>query len=111
MAGYEVGQPGIRGPLGPNASGPLRTFAFPQHVARSQTVRVIIHPRIGGPVWRLRLTNVFGTSAVRVGYVELALRATGATIVPGSSRTLTFSGRRSVRDLIARPQWVMDGNY
>ena len=95
-AGYLVGQPGIPGPLGPNATGPLLTFAFPQNVAQNQTLRMIIHPSIGGRVWRLKLTNVFGTSAVTFGDVRLAVQASGATIKPGTSRTLTFSGSRSV---------------
>ena len=95
-AGYEVGQPGINGPLGPNATGPLLTFAFPENVANNQTLRMIIHPSIGGGVWRLKLTNVFGTRAVKFADVRIALQALGATIMPGTSRRLTFSGRGSV---------------
>jgi lysophospholipase L1-like esterase len=95
-AGYEVGQPGNPGPLGPGATGPLLTHAFPQNVASGQTLRQIIHPNIGGRTWRLRLTNVFGTSPVTFGRVKIAVQASGATIVPGSTRTLTFSRRNSV---------------
>jgi lysophospholipase L1-like esterase len=95
-AGYEVGQPGPTGPLGPNATGPLLMFAFPDNVARDQTLRMIIHPSIGGRVWRLRLTNVFGTQPVTFGRVTLGVQAIAGTIEPGTSRTLAFSGRRSV---------------
>lgn len=102
-AGYEVGQPGIPRPLRPNATGPLLTFAFPQNVAKGQTLRMIIHPRIGGRVWRLRLTNVFMTSAVTFGDVKLALQASGATIAgvrrdarAGVQPDADVSGRRSV---------------
>jgi lysophospholipase L1-like esterase len=95
-AGYEVAQPGPTGPLGPNATGPLLTSAFPDNVARDQTLRMIIHPSIGGRVWRLRLTNVFGTQQVTFGHVTLAVQGTAGTIEPGTSRTLTFSGARSV---------------
>jgi lysophospholipase L1-like esterase len=95
-AGYEVGQPGPTGPLGPNATGPLLKSAFPDNVARDQTLRMIIHPGIGGRVWRLRLTNVFATQQVTFGHVTLAVQGTAGTIEPGTSRTLTFSGRRSV---------------
>ncbi|MBV9837048.1 MAG: hypothetical protein JO156_02940 [Solirubrobacterales bacterium] len=94
--GYLVGQPGIVGTIGPNATGPLLTFAFPKNEAQNQTLRMIVHPSIGGQVWRLRLTNVFGTKAVTFGDVRLALQASGATIVPGTSQRLTFSGKRSV---------------
>jgi lysophospholipase L1-like esterase len=95
-AGYPVGQPGDPGPLGPNATGPLLTHAFPQNVASRQTLRQIIHPSLGGRTWRLRLTNVFGTGPVRFGRVRVAVQDSGATVVRGSSRTLTFSRRGSV---------------
>jgi len=95
-AGYEVGQPGPTGPLGPNATGPLLKAAFPDDVARDQTLRMIIRPSIGGRVWRLRLTNVFGTQQVTFGHVTLAVQDTAGTIEPGTGRTLTFSGKRSV---------------
>jgi lysophospholipase L1-like esterase len=92
-AGYLVGQPGFPGPGG---TGPLLTQALPENVARDQTLRMIIHPSIGGRVWRLRLTNVFGTSPVTFGRVRLAVQDSGATTVPGTSQTLTFSRRSSV---------------
>jgi lysophospholipase L1-like esterase len=47
-------------------------------------------------VWRLRLTNVFGTQPVKFGRVRLAAQASGATTVPGTTRSLTFSRRSSV---------------
>jgi lysophospholipase L1-like esterase len=91
-AGYEVGQPG----LGSGPAGPLLTQALPGDVARNQTLRMVVHPSTGGRVWRLRLTNRFGTRAVTFGRVRVAVQDTGATIVPSTSRTLTFSRRRSV---------------
>ena len=45
-AGYEVGQPGPEGARGPNATGPLLKFAFPDNEARRQTMRLIVHPSI-----------------------------------------------------------------
>jgi lysophospholipase L1-like esterase len=95
-AGYEVGQPGPTGPIGPNATGPLLTSAFPDNVAHDQTLRMIIHPSLGGRAWRLRLTNVFGKQPVTFGHVAIAVQAVAGTIEPGTSRPLTFSGRRSV---------------
>src|SRR2546423_15029298 len=46
--------------------------------------------------WRVRLTNEFGTRPVTFGRVYVGLQASGATVVPGTNRALTFSGRRSV---------------
>jgi len=94
--GYEVGQPGDIGPIGPGATGPLLTHAFPDKQARDQTLRMVIHPSIGGRVWRLRLTNVFGTTPVTFGRVRVAVQASGATLEPGTTRTLSFGGQGSV---------------
>jgi len=42
------------------------------------------------------LTNEFGTRPVTFGRVFVGLQASGATVVAGTNRPLTFSGRRSV---------------
>lgn len=95
-AGYEVAQPGPIGQLGPGATGPLLAFAFPRRQAENQTLRLIVHPSVGGRRWRLRLTNLFGTRPVTFGRVRVAVQGVAATTVRGSSRALTFSGRSSV---------------
>jgi lysophospholipase L1-like esterase len=95
-AGYEVGQPGTPGVLGPGNTGPLLTQAFPDGQAHRQTLRMIVHPSVGGRVWRLRLTNLFGTKPVRFGRVRVAVQASAGTIARGTTRTLTFGGRGSV---------------
>jgi lysophospholipase L1-like esterase len=58
----------------------------------NQTLRM--HPRIslGGRILRVRLSNAHGTRPITVGTAHVALRATGATIVPGSDRKLHFGG-------------------
>jgi lysophospholipase L1-like esterase len=96
--GYEVGQPGPIGPVAPGFEQPLLVYAFPDRQARNQTLRMIVHPSIGGNVWRVKLTNRFGTRPVTFGRAVVALHASGAgaTLVPGTSRVLTFGGRRSV---------------
>ena len=53
--GYTAGQPGPLGPAGPNNTQPLLTFAFPDAQAHNQTIRMVVHPTIGGRVWRVRL--------------------------------------------------------
>lgn len=57
-----------------------------------QTLRQIAHITLGGSRFRVVLTNAFGTTPLTIGAAHVALRATGATIVPGSDRTLTFGG-------------------
>jgi lysophospholipase L1-like esterase len=94
--GYSVGQPGPIEHVAPGLDAPLLTFAFPDKQAHHQTLRMIVHPSIGGNVWRVRLTNTFGTRPVTFGRAVVALQASGATVVPGTNRALTFGGRRSV---------------
>src|SRR4029453_2017531 len=106
--GYEVGQPGPIGPTAPGFDPPLLVYAFPDRQARNQTLRMIVHPSIGGNLWRVKLTNRFGTQPVTFGRAVVALPATGAgaTLVPGTNRARTFGGRRSVsfgRSVVAVP--------
>lgn len=45
---------------------------------------------------RLRLTNEFGTDALRIGSVHIALAARDDSIVPGTDRVVSFAGQREV---------------
>src|SRR5690242_13568647 len=65
--GYSVGQPGPVGPAGPGNTAPLLTAAFPDNQARNQTLRLIVHPSVEGSLWRVRLTNEYGTRPVTFG--------------------------------------------
>jgi lysophospholipase L1-like esterase len=58
----------------------------------NQTLRQIAHVSIGGSRVRVKLSNRWGTAPVEIGGAQVALRASADTIVPGSSRPLTFSG-------------------
>ena len=68
----------------------------------NQTVRLIVHTSIGGEAMRLRLSNTHGDRPVAVGAVSIALQASGAELVPGSSRSITFSGQQA----ITIPRWA-----
>jgi lysophospholipase L1-like esterase len=61
-----------------------------------QTVRDVLTAATGGDRVRIRLTNVFGTTPLHVGRATLALRGAGADTVPGTTRGVTFHGRRAV---------------
>ena len=62
----------------------------------NQTVREIVHTSIGGDTVRIKLSNVFGRQPVAVTASHIALAAPVGAIVPGSDRTLTFSGKPTV---------------
>ena len=67
----------------------------PPPTINNQTVRMIVHTSIGGHRMRVQLSNAFGTSALKVGAAHIALRDKDSTIVAGSDRPLTFSGKPS----------------
>jgi len=60
------------------------------------TLRQIVHTSIGGDQVRIRLSNVDGTSPLKIGAARLAIRDKDADIIAGSGRVLTFSGSPSV---------------
>ena len=62
----------------------------------NQTLREIVHASIGGAAVRVRLSNAYGKRPVDIGAAHIALRAQGSATVPGSDRSLTFSGRTAV---------------
>ena len=77
------------GPAGPPLAAQTQTF-------NDQTLRLIVHTSIGGKSVRIRVSNTFGTTPLRIGEAHVALRQSGSTIVAGSDRPLTFSGNRSI---------------
>jgi lysophospholipase L1-like esterase len=76
-------------PAGPPLQAQLMTFS-------DQTLRLIVHTSIGGSRVRIRLSNELGTTPLRIGAVHIARRQSGAVIVPGSDRALTFGGAESI---------------
>jgi lysophospholipase L1-like esterase len=70
-------------------------------VFSNQTIREIVHTTIGGSEVRIRLSNTFGTRAIRldavfIGLQKPGLQEDGAAMVPRSNREVTFSGSRSI---------------
>jgi lysophospholipase L1-like esterase len=61
-----------------------------------QTVRHVVHISAGGDRLRVRLTNEFGATPLRIGEVHVARRAgTGFDAAPGTDRRVTFGGHPS----------------
>ncbi|HEX3688352.1 MAG TPA: SGNH/GDSL hydrolase family protein [Solirubrobacteraceae bacterium] len=61
-----------------------------------QTVRQVIFSSAGGAMVRVRLSNAFGAEPVRIAAASIALQGSGAEVVPGTLRALSFAGRRAV---------------
>jgi lysophospholipase L1-like esterase len=73
-------------PAGPAAAASTMSYA-------NQTLRLIVHASIGGSRVRVRFTNEMGTTPLRIGAAHVGLRASGASLVAGSCRDLSFGGR------------------
>jgi lysophospholipase L1-like esterase len=92
-----------RAEAAPTSSGRVGTWAaVPTTVPPSaltivenQTVRHVVHTSTGGDELRIRLTNEFGETPLRIGEVHVAVRAgdgASTATVPGTDRRVTFGG-------------------
>ena len=61
----------------------------------NQTVRQVIRVSSGGSQVRVRLSNLYGTKPLQVTGATIARTRDGATVEPGTVRSLTFHGARS----------------
>lgn len=59
---------------------------------RNRSLRLIVHPHLGGNTLRIRLSNAQGTAPAAITSVYIAQVATGAALVPGSNTPVTFNG-------------------
>lgn len=77
--------------------GPARRFGIPPALAglKNQTVRMIARVSIGGSSVRIRLSNALGAGTVEFGSVHIAAADKDSSVVAGSDRALTFSGKPS----------------
>lgn len=71
---------------------------LPQADLQDATLRQVVHLSAGGKTLRVRFSNAFGTQALLIDAAEVARSAdkASARIVPGTSRALTFGGRRAI---------------
>lgn len=83
------------------------------------TLRQNVRLSLGGARVRLRLSNQYGSEVLRIRGVCVAAAATAHEIMPGTSRSMTFDGQRSLAiaphetalsdplDLVAHPLGVL----
>jgi lysophospholipase L1-like esterase len=62
----------------------------------NQTVRLVVHTSVGGEWVRIRLSNTFGATALKLGAVHIALRERAGMIVPGTDHALMFKSNAGV---------------
>jgi lysophospholipase L1-like esterase len=77
--------------------GASETLPAPDSLGyNNQTLRLIVHTTTGGNQVRIKLSNIFGSRPLNIGGASVGLRESGATVVAGSNRALTFGGRSSI---------------
>jgi len=62
----------------------------------NRTIRQIVHTSIGGDRVRIRLSNEYGDRPLVIGAAHVAVRDSGASILPSTDRAVTFGGRGSI---------------
>jgi lysophospholipase L1-like esterase len=85
-------------PVGNASAQPNLRFAFPspETGARDQTFRLIVQPDIWTGQMRLRLSNAFGVKPVTFDGVFVGLQMSGAAVMTGTNRPVSFSGKPSL---------------
>ena len=83
-----------RGPLSTTITTD-HTFTDPVPDLTGRTLRVMAHLTAGGSQVRVRLTQRFSASSLRMGAGHAAIRTSGSGIASGTDRALTFAGRSS----------------
>lgn len=98
VVGTRLAAANVPGGDGDDRCGPAWSAAWqasPQALPPAQplagrTLRMIVRPQVTGSQVRVRLSNRFGTAPLLLGPVSVARAATGAALVPGTVRPVTF---------------------
>jgi len=68
----------------------------PAATFQNQTLRQIVHISVGGRAVRVRFSNAIGSLPLTIDAASVGVRLTGANIVPGTLKPLTFGGVSSI---------------
>jgi lysophospholipase L1-like esterase len=69
------------------------------------TVRMIVRAGVTGNALKVKIENTLGIEPLRIDAASVALRDSGAALLPGSSRRLTFDGLASVVVPVGEGVW------
>ena len=85
-------------PVGNPTAQPELRFAFPSQEigAKDQTFRLVLKPSLWGRSMRLRFSNAFGAKAITFDGAFIGLQTSGAAVMPGSNRPVTFGAKKTV---------------
>ena len=93
--------PAATSPAGGHGTRLVTTWGASDDIAggtlTDMTVRNILRTSVGGSDLRIRLSNAHGDQPLVTDSVYVGRHQAGASVVPGTSRRLTFGGKTSVR--------------
>jgi lysophospholipase L1-like esterase len=95
---YPVGNPSAQ----PNLQ---LVFPSPEAGARDQSFRLIVRPDIWGRQARCRFSNALGTKPVTFDAVFAGLQMSGAALVAGTNRPVSFAGKHSITVAPGQSVW------
>ncbi|WP_344424133.1 GDSL-type esterase/lipase family protein [Pseudonocardia ailaonensis] len=88
---------------GPSECGPAWVAAWrtspeavPDPGLAGRTLRMLVRPQATGSELRIRVSNRFGATPLRIDSASAGTAGAGAALVPGSVRPLTFGGAAGV---------------
>ena len=68
----------------------------PESAIANKTIRMIVRPTAGGQQLRVRFSNAFGATPLKINAASVAVAEEGAKIKAGTGHALTFGGRLSI---------------
>ena len=97
-AGAAAQQPHWVGTWSTPQQVPEPNNSLPAHSLENGTLRQLVRTSIGGPAFRIRVSNVFGKAPLRIDSVHVAraIAPNSSRIDPASDRAVTFSGQSDI---------------
>jgi len=80
----------------PYTPDPIVGSSVPPPSYGNRTLRQVLRLSAGGRAVRVRFTNAYGTSALKIASARIALLDEGGQEVPGSSHALSFGGESTI---------------
>ena len=85
-------------PVGNPTAQPELKFAIPSPESgiRDQTLRLVLKPELWGHTVRFRFNNAYGARPLTLDSAFAGLQMSGAALMPGSNRAVTFAAKKTV---------------
>ncbi len=83
-------------PVGNPSAQPELKFAITDNAVHDQTFRMIVRPTVWGKRARVRFSNAYGKQPLTIDTAYIGLQTSGAAVMPGSNKPVTFKNKKTV---------------